>query len=337
MPTVTIRDIARDAGVSTTTVSHVVNGTRIVSAAVKARVDASIENLGYVPNAAARSLRRNRTWSIGVVVPNCSNPFFAEMLAGVEDAAFAADISVILCNAHDDPQRQRRHLRLLTEKQVDAVLLLSVGEDERLAGQLLGLAVPHVVVDRDVAGLAVDSVRVDHAAGGRLAAVHLLDLGHRAIACITGPMALSSARQRHEGFVQEFERRGISLNDSMVCASDFTASGGYAAASRLLDSSNGPTAIFAANDLMAIGALRAVRECGLRLPDDLAVVGFDDIALASQSSPPLTTVAQPKAELGALAARVLIDRVARPDRSPVTHVLQPHLVVRESTSRAAEQ
>ena len=330
----TIKDVALHAQVSVTTVSHVVNQTRFVSEQARGRVQAAIDALKFVPSALARSLRNNCTKTIGMMIPNCSNPYFAEIVRGIEDTAFEAGFNVILCNSDDSPNKQAQYIRVLHEKQVDGLIVLTSGGDDELVGLLRAVDVPKVLVDREVDELAVDLVEVNHEVGGHLAMQHLLQLGHRRVACITGPLTLSSALQRLQGARRALREAGVSPAPAYEATADFTSEGGHAAMQRLLLLPVAPSAVFACNDLMAIGAICAAAAAGLRIPQDLSVIGFDDIALAAFSSPPLTTVSQPKHQLGALAARLLLDRIAKPGRKLRREILQPNLCLRESTAKA---
>lgn len=328
---ITIKDVAERARVSFTTVSHVVNGTRSVSEDSRKRVLQAIKELRYVPSAAARSLKINRTFTIGLITSNSSNPFFAEVVRGVEDTCYEAGFNVILCNSDDSPNKQRRYMRVLNEKQVDGLIVMSSGFGVELAQALQSVVVPCVEVDRDMDDVAVDMVQVDHEFGAHLAMAHLLSLGHRRIACIAGPQSLSPALQRVRGYKNALAAANIDVPEGFMRESDFTSAGGYRAMIGLLNLPERPTAVFAGNDLMAIGAICAAAEAGLRIPADLSIVGFDDIALAAYTNPPLTTIAQPMNETGRLAARVLIDRIERPSGSPQREVLKPSLRVRQSS------
>jgi len=333
----TIKDVAQHAQVSVTTVSHVVNQTRFVSEQARARVQAAIEALKFVPSALARSLRNNCTQTIGMMIPNCSNPYFAEIVRGIEDTCFEAGFNVILCNSDDNPHKQAQYIRVLHEKQVDGLIVLSSGGDDELGSLLRAVDVPKVLVDREVDELAVDLVEVNHEVGGYLAMHHLLGLGHRRVACITGPLTLSSALQRQRGSRRALGEAGLAADPPCEIAADFTSQGGYAAMQRLLLLPKPPTAVFACNDLMAIGAICAAATAGLRIPQDLSVIGFDDIALAAFSSPPLTTISQPKHQLGELAARLLLERIARPGRKVRQEILQPDLCLRGSTAEPSPE
>ena len=329
-----IKDVAHRAQVSVATVSHVVNATRFVSEATRLRVQRAIEELRYVPSALARSLKSNRTHTVGMMIPNNSNPYFAEIIRGIEDTCYEAGFSVILCNSDDDPLKQSTYVRLLSEKQVDGLIVLSSGADVELLDTLRAATMPQVVVDREIDDLAADLVEVNHEAGGFLAAQHLLRLGHRRIACIAGPLALSSARQRVQGYRRALHEADLAVDDRLLRYGDFTGAGGHAAMSSLLDVTtpeHRPSAVFASNDLMAIGAICAAAAKGLRIPHDLSVVGFDDIALAAYSNPPLSSIVQPKHQTGELAAQLLLERIAQPDRQLQRAILQPSLVIRLST------
>jgi len=330
----TIKDVAQHAQVSVATVSHVVNDTRFVSEATRLRVRQAIEELRYVPSALARSLKSNRTHTVGMMIPNNSNPYFAEIIRGIEDTCYGAGFNVILCNSDDDPLKQSTYVRLLSEKQVDGLIVLSSGSDVELLDTLRAATMPQVVVDREIDDLAADLVEVNHEAGGYLATQHLLQFGHRRIACIAGPQTLSSARQRVQGYRRALHEAGLAVDDGLLRCGDFTSAGGHAAMSSLLDAASPvdrPSAVFASNDLMAIGAICAAAGAGLSIPKDLSVIGFDDIALAAYSNPPLSSIVQPKHQTGELAAQLLLQRIAQPDREPQRMILQPSLLVRQST------
>ena len=332
----TIKDVALHAGVSVATVSHVVNDTRFVSEATRLRVQQAIQALRYVPSAVARSLKSNRTQTVGMMIPNNSNPYFAEIIRGIEDTCYGAGFNVILCNSDDDPLKQSTYVRLLSEKQVDGLIVLSSGSDLGLLDTLRAAPMPQVVVDREIEDLAADLVEVNHEAGGYLATQHLLQLGHRRIACIGGPQTLSSARQRVQGYQRALREGGLPVDGALFRCGDFTSAGGHAAMCELLAVNalpDRPSAVFASNDLMAIGAICAAAAAGLRIPENLSVIGFDDIALAAFSNPPLSSIVQPKHQTGELAARLLLERIAQPDRALQRAILQPTLQVRQSTGR----
>ncbi|GER14408.1 LacI family DNA-binding transcriptional regulator [Variovorax boronicumulans] len=334
----TIKDVALQAGVSVTTVSHVVNDTRHVSAKVRERVELAIRELGYVPNAMARSLKSNTTSTLGMLIPNSSNPYFAEIVRIVEDRCFGAGYTLVLCNTDDEPRRQSVYLQVLAERRIDGLIVVSTGadEDDSLATQLRGLRIPTVLVDREIADPACDLVETAHMQGGLLAVRHLLSLGHKRIACIGGPLGVTSSEQRIEGWRMALAETGSTPNaDALLWRGGFTSQGGYEAMHAILRTEQKPSAVFVCNDLMAIGALRAAHESGVRVPDELSIVGFDDIELSAYTSPPLTTVAQPKERIGALAVDMLLERMGGKRRDARKVVLQPELRVRASTVRHA--
>jgi len=332
----TIKDVALRAGVSVTTVSHVVNDTRHVSAKGRERVELAIRELGYVPNAMARSLKSNTTSTLGMLIPNSSNPYFAEIVRIVEDRCFGAGYTLVLCNTDDEPRRQSVYLQVLAERRIDGLIVVSTGDDDSLVTQLQGLRIPTVLVDREIADPSCDLVETAHMQGGLLAVRHLLSLGHKRIACIGGPVGLTPSEQRIEGWRMALAEAGTTPNaDALLWRGAFTSQSGYEAMHAILRTEHPPSAVFVCNDLMAIGALRAAHESGVHVPDELSIVGFDDIELSAYTSPPLTTVAQPKERIGALAVDMLLERVGGKRRDARKVVLQPELRVRASTARHA--
>ncbi len=335
----TIKDVAQHARVSVTTVSHVLNGTRHVSAEGRARVEEAIRSLGYVPSAIARSLKRNNTRTLGMLIPNSSNPYFAEIVHAVEDRAFGAGYNVILCNTNDEAHRQGSYLQVLAERRIDGLIVVSTGHDATLPTQLAGLTVPTVLVDREIEieERAGDLVETAHHQGGLLATRHLLSLGHRRIACIGGARGIRPSEQRIAGWRDALAEAGAGVlagSEALLWHGHFTSQGGYEAMQALLRSPEPPTAVFVCNDLMAMGALCAAHERGLRVPEALSLVGFDDIELAAFTSPPLTTVAQPKLRIGALAVDMLMERIEGRRQAARQVMLQPELRVRASTAPA---
>ncbi|MDC8758394.1 LacI family DNA-binding transcriptional regulator [Janthinobacterium fluminis] len=328
----TMKQVAEQAGVSTTTVSHVINNTRVVSEDVRARVQAVIEQLRYVPSAVARSLKNDRTHTLGMMVPNNSNPYFAEVIRGIEDAAFKLGYNIILCNSYDDPGKQVAYIRVLMEKRIDGLILVSSGTDPELSRFLAGDRIPVVLVDREISGVAADFIESDHEQGGYMGAKYLLQLGHRAIACVAGPEKLLTSRERVAGYRRALDEAGVAFRPEWLLHSDFTSAGGHQAFRQLLALPRRPSAIFASNDLMAMGGICAASEAGVAIPAQLSVLGYDDIALAAYSNPPLTSIGQPKQEMGALTARILLERMLDPGLPLRRELLRPALVVRKSTA-----
>ncbi len=326
----TIKDVAALAGISYTTVSHVLNKTRPVSEPVRLKVEEAIARLDYVPSAVARSLKAKSTATIGLLVANSLNPYFAELARGIEDYCERNNYCVILCNCDDDPDKQRSYLRVLLEKRVDGLVVASAGGNAGLASGLAGVRTPMVIVDRSLEGIDADLVRIDHEQGAYLATRHLLDLGHRAIACIGGPAITSVAHMRKAGYLRALSEAGLIPNDEWMIESDFSCTGGYEAAGRLL-SGDRPSAIFACNDMMGIGVLRAAAERHIRVPEQLSVIGFDDVQMSRYVYPALTTVGQSILQLGETAAQVLLRRIATPQQAVEQLIVAPNIVLREST------
>lgn len=291
-----------------------------------------MNQLDYKPNALAQNLRRQQTFSIGMIVPDSANPFFAEVARGIEDTSFTQNHSVILCNTDGDVDKQAAHTDLLIKNQVAGILFVAAGISTELVEDLQARRVPVVVVDREVPGVSVDTVLTNHLQGGRLATQHLWDLGHRRIACISGGSNLSPSAERLIGYQQILHENGILYDESLVVRGDFQYVSGYEAARQLLALADPPTAVFACNDLMAVGVISAVTELGLRVPQDLSVVGFDDVRLASFTNPPLTTIAQPKYEIGVIATEMLLARAQNIDAPTRLQRLDTELVIRQSTA-----
>ncbi len=328
-----MRDVAEKAGVSITSVSHVINQTRPVSQELQQSIQAAMRELGYQPNALARSLRRKKTHIIGVIVPDSANPFFAEVTRALELALFKQQYAVILGNSDGKLEREHLYTNTLIEKQVDGIVFVAVGQTGQEHALLIQkMQMPLVLVDRDVPRLAVDSVLADNAQGGRLATEHLLALGHRRIGCITGPSDLTPSADRVTGYRSALTNAQIPVDESIIRKGDFQFQSGFDAARQLLTLPQPPTAIFACNDLTAVGAISAAVALGLRVPQDVSVVGFDDVPLASFANPPLTTIHQPSHEMGALAAEILLDRLQNRELPPRRKLLETRLVVRQSTA-----
>jgi LacI family transcriptional regulator len=293
-----------------------------------------MKQLGYQPNSLARSLRSGVTKMLGLIVPDASNLFFAEIARKIEDIGFKQGYSVVLCNSDNDPIKQKTYVNTLIEKRVDGVIFISSGSEPDDLMRLVENQIPVVVADRDVPLELADVVLVDNKQAGYEATQHLVDLGHRMIACITGPNNLSPSAQRFEGFKQCLFENQIPLYEYLFETGDFGSESGKQAMLRILSNPTKPTAVFVMNDMMAIGAIAAARSIGISIPEDVSVIGFDDIQLDSVVSPALTTMAQPVNEMAIQATSLLFDRLRRNRKeSNQRIILQAHLVERNSTSR----
>lgn len=328
----TIKDVAELAGVSTTTVSHVINKTRFVSEELVNRVKQAIKDLNYQPSSHARGLRTRTSGTIGIVIPDNTNPFFAEVVRGIEDYCYEHGYPVFLCNSDGKPEKEYYYLKLLMEKGVDGLVLVSAGDDLDSLELLDGRNIPKVIIDRRVDSLNTDSVLIDNHKGGYDATRHLLDLGHKRIGCITGPSQVTPSGQRLQGYVRALKEKNMEVDDGLIVSGDFKSHSGSRGLIRLMGHPKPPTAVFACNDMMAIGALTAAEKLGIEIPAQLSLVGFDDIAMASMVIPKLTTIVQPKRELGEAGAGLLLERIKNGNREKSTIILEPSIIIRESSS-----
>lgn len=329
----TMKQVAQRAGVSISTVSHVINNTRAVSDAVRERVLGIVDEMRYVPSAVARSLKNDKTNTIGVLVPNSSNPYFAELIRWIEDAAFELGYHIILCNAHGGACKQGAYLRLLMEKRIDGLILVASGADDEHDLLRRHESVPIVQLERALPGLDADLVLAAQEEGAWQATRHLIELGHRHIACVSGPADLPRSRERVGGFMRAMRDAGLGVPDDCLLNVEFTSAGGHAAFGSLLARPRRPTAVFVTSDLMAIGGLCAASSAGMRVPGELSVVGYDDIGAACYATPPLTTIAPPKREMARQAIQRLIERIRGGQASPGRIALASSLVLRSSTAR----
>lgn len=323
-------DIAKEAGVSLMTVSRVINGKPDVSAATRQRVLEIADRLGYRPNRIAQGLATKHTGTLGLVVPDVANPFFAEVARGAEHVAYAAGYNVFLCNTDEDPAREMAVLRSLEEKRVDGVVLCSSRlEDEELRAALVHQSAA-VLVNRRLEGANVSAVLVNDEMGGWMATQHLLQTGHRAIGFLAGPPVSRSGQQRYQGYRAALAAAGIRYDPHWVRHCSPVVDGGLNAARELLTAHHNLTAIVCYNDLVAVGALQACAELGFCVPDDVAVIGFDDILLAALVTPSLTTCHVARFDLGSQAMRLLLEHIQGRSNEYQEITLQPRLVVRAS-------
>ncbi|MFJ6698205.1 LacI family DNA-binding transcriptional regulator [Streptomyces sp. NPDC091272] len=336
--TVGIKDVARVAGVSVGTVSNVINRPTTVAEATRVRVQAAIDRLGYVRSESARQLRAGSSRMISLLVLDMGNPFFVDVARGAERAAREAGLGVMLCNSGQDPAEEATYLSLFAEQRVRGVLLTPADATGRNIDAFRRHSIPFVLVDRVAEGTAECSVSVDDVTGGALAVRHLLDTGHRDIAYVGGPARLRQVQDRREGARAALASAGLPPGALREIPTDrLDVAAGRDAGARLLGLAERPTAVFCANDLLALGLLQAMYAAGVGVPDELAIVGYDDIEFAAAAAVPLTSVRQPAVQLGRLAAELLLEELAEPDPAEHEHrrvVLRPELVVRRSTLSA---
>ncbi|MFJ2911082.1 LacI family DNA-binding transcriptional regulator [Streptomyces sp. NPDC087228] len=323
-----IKDVAAEAGVSVATVSRVLNSHPSVSSDARRRVLAAVDVLGYRPNAVARSLRTDQTRTLGLVISDVLNPYFTELARFVEEEARALGYSVIIGNADEQPDLQEHHIRTLLDRRIDGLLVSPADGSSPLVPGGAGDGTPVVFVDRWIQGADVPVVRADGREAIRDLVAHLHRLGHRRLAIIAGPAATTTGNERVEAFREALRDHGLALADDCIGQGDFQADSGRRVTERFLALPEPPEVVFAADNLMALGALDAIRARGLRVPQDIGLAAFDDIPWFVHTDPPITAIAQPTGELGRAAVRALVDIVE--GRSPQSVTLPARLVVRSS-------
>jgi len=331
---VTMRQIAERADVSIGTVSHVINDTAKVREKLRQRVLEAIRSLGYQPSQLARGLRRNQTSMPGMIIPDITNPFFPAVVRGVEDVAYKRSYRVVLCNTDNDPAKEQSYLNELRSYRPAGLLVIPAAESV-ITPHLKSLAVsgpPVVCLDRRPAGWNGDVVSVANEAGAYRATQHLLQMGHHQLAVITGPLHLTNASERLRGFKRALAEANVSIEPEYIQEARFERNSGYEAAMRLLRMLPRPTAIFACNDMMALGVLLAARESNFHCPDQLSIVGFDNLDFSEFTAPALTSVHQPGYQLGTTAARLLLQRIDGLKQKPKRIVLQTELRTRSSVA-----
>jgi LacI family transcriptional regulator, galactose operon repressor len=331
-PNVTMKDVARRSGVSSMTVSRVINGSDRVSPATRQHVEQIIEELGYVPSRLARGLIRQKTGTLALIVPDVANPYFTLIVRGAEDVARRADYRVILCDTRADLELEREVIEEMLAHRVEGIAIAPVSDRSRPhLRRLTKFGVPFVLIDRTVPGVESDVIVGDNVGGARRLVEHLISLGHRRIGFIVESDDVSTARDRHRGYDEAHEAAGLALAENLIVRSTVDPAGGYDGMSRLLALEQPPTAVFTVNNLVALGAIEAVRAAGLEVPGDIALVCFDDIEYASRLYPFLTVMAQPAETLGSLGTQLLLDRIeGRAGTESRVVVLPAQFIVRRS-------
>jgi LacI family transcriptional regulator len=333
----TMKDVARLAGVSVATVSAVINGTAVVSDGRAAKVRAAMESLDYHPDQVARSLRTGRSHVVGMIVPDVTNPFYPEVIVGVEDAARKAGYSVILCNSNEDPAQEKRHLNELFARRVDGVLI-ACSDAQHAYDRLLRRRFPLVFFDRIPAGLKGHAVSTDNVEAGYIATMHLIELGHEKIAMVSGSPFLSTHIARTEGFRKAMQEAHLPIRAEYLRAGGLQIQGGFDAGVALLRMPDPPTAIFSSNNRTLLGLVRAIGELRVFCPEQISIVGFDDFAWTENFTPKMTTVAQPTFTMGSRAMETLLVKITQSEAIPQdaaceVELLKPQLRIRQSTGR----
>ena len=335
MPNVTIEDVAMRAQVSRATVSRVLNNNSRVDETLRARVLEAVQALGYQPNHVARRLRARSSTVIGLIISDIQNPYFISVIRGVEDTSYAQHMSVVLCNSDEDVAKQQLYLQLMESEHVAGLIIVPANSHDN-AGlvRLKQAGIPIILLDRTVETLQVDAVKVDNVRGAYEAVNHLIALGHQRIGMISGFKHLTTGDERYHGYRNALHAAGLLIDDKLVRFGDFKTESGYRLTRELMSVLNPPQALFVANNLMTLGAMRALRELGVRIPEDVALVGFDDMPWSGELFSPLTAVSQPTYELGQEAVQLLMRRISQPNAPYRTVVLQTRLIVRESSGAA---
>lgn len=326
-----MKDVARLANVSTSTVSHVINNSRYVSPDVRQRIESAIAQLSYTPSALARSFKLQETHTIGMLLTQSNNPFYSEVVQGVERSCYELGYQLILCNTEGDADRMTHNIEALLQKKVDGLLILCA-EAHLIPNDIFSRypSLPMVMMDWTPFNHSCDIIRDNSLHGASLAVNHLIEKGYQRIACITGPLDNTQALFRLKGYRTAMTNAGLKIAEGYEVEGDFQFASGEQAMTRLLSLNNRPEAVFCCNDAMAIGAYHAMAKAGLIVAKDIAIIGYDDIELTQYMNPPLTTIHQPKDELGQLAVETLLNRMQNRDSEQQILTLTPILTQRGS-------
>jgi DNA-binding LacI/PurR family transcriptional regulator len=327
----TIYDVAKKAGVSISTVSRVINNTGRIGEKTRKKVLNVIEELKYQPSVVASALTGKRTNTIGLIIPDVANPFFAEMSRSIEDHGRDLGFNVLMCNTDNNADTEEMYLSLLKQKSVDGIIIGTTTQNHNVLKELLQEQFPIALIAQDIPQLMIDVVTVDDFLGGYMATSHLVSLGHKKIAIMLSTYKRTSEKYRLQAYRQVLEENGLEYNEEFVVYADYKRGSGKRVATEVLQSPNKPTAIFAGNDFLAIEIYQAAKELGLKIPKDLSVIGFDNTILASIVDPPLTTIAQPIQEMGRQVMNLLVQEIEGKKNTKQRVVLLPELIIRGST------
>ncbi len=329
---VSLTDVAQHAQVSIATVSRAISHPEKLAPETLALVQQTMRELGYKPNRVARRLRQKggRRHLLGLIIPDIQNPFFAEIARGVEDVAYANEFAVMLCNSDENLKKEAFYLDVMQAESVDGIILPPINDRDPAIIRLAEAGMPIVSVDRSLVNASIDKVEVDNRQGAFEAVDHLLKLGHRRIAMIAGRQNVSTGRERRLGYEDALRTHGVALDEGLIRTGDYKQASGHTLAKELLACSPRPTALFVVNNLMTVGAIEAIHKQGLRIPQDVAIIGFDDLPWAEALDPPLTVVRQPAYEVGRAAAELLLKRLTDPAAPAAWLRLRPKLILRSS-------
>jgi LacI family transcriptional regulator len=326
----TIKEVAQRAGVSPATVSRALSGSAGVREPLRSRILEAAQSLSYSPNRAARDLRARSSRAVGVLIPDIENPFFTSVVCGIEEVIGKTDYSLLLANYNEDPDQETRRLELFRAEGVRGLIFAASRTPSSLYAELGKAGMALVAVSRGLPRLRIDQVTVANREGALAATSHLIELGHKRIAIINGPLVFTTARDRQAGYEDALRDSGLAVDENLVVNCTFKQAAGYSAMRQLLELANPPSAVFAGSNLLTLGALQAIHERNLAIPEEIAIVGFDEMPWAMSLRPPLTTIAQPAFEIGRTAAELLLARVREPSLPGRQVVLETRLVVRSS-------
>lgn len=335
----TLKEVAKKSGVSITTVSRVINGSAKVKAETRERIQKAMTKLDFQPNRVAQRLRASngRSKLLGLIIPDIQNQFYSNIVRGIEDVTYGNDYAVILCNSDENPNKERFYLEVLKSESVDGIILPPIHQFDEEIESFIELGIPIVCVDRKLMRKKVDTVVIGNEKGGYDAVKHLIELGHKKIAILTSSLQFSSFNERQMGYERALKENGIEVDKRLIKEGDPRSSEtARALTDELLNLDTPPTAIFATNNLMTLGVLKALSKLNLKIPDDISIIGFDDLPWAEAISPPLTTVRQPAYEMGKKAAELFFKRVEDSSREPEEIVMDPKLIIRGSTASLVE-
>jgi LacI family purine nucleotide synthesis repressor len=330
----TIKDVARLAGVSTTTVSHVINKTRFVAEATQVKVNEAVIQLKYSPSAVARSLKCNSTRTIGMLVTQSTNPFFSEVIDGVESYCYRQGYTLVLCNTGGIYEKQRDYIRMLAEKRVDGILVMCSDLTEELLGMLDSYSeIPKVIMDWGPESSQADKIIDNSEEGGYLATKYLIQHGHKAIGCLSGHFNKAACKERISGFRRAMSEANLDVKEDWILEGNFECDTAVIAADTILAMDDKPSAIFCFNDTMALGLMSRLQQRGIKIPDEMSVIGYDNIEISEYFSPPLTTIHQPKRRVGKNAFEILLQRIKNKEHERRVFEMHPEIVERCSVKR----